>query len=41
MKDINFFKPYLGKNKEKINSQKIYIWGNGNSWTFNNCKFWC
>lgn len=26
MKDINFFKPYLGKNQEKINS-KIYIYG--------------
>ena len=26
MKDINFFKPYLGKNKEKINS-KMYIYG--------------
>ncbi len=26
MKDVNFFKPYLGKNKEKINSQK-YIYG--------------
>lgn len=26
MKDINFFKPYLGKNKEKINS-KIYVYG--------------
>lgn len=26
MKDINFFKPYLGKNKERINS-KIYVYG--------------
>jgi type IV pilus assembly protein PilN len=26
MKDINFFEPYLGKNKEKINSKK-YIYG--------------
>ena len=26
MKDINFFKPYLGKNKEKINAQ-MYIYG--------------
>ena len=26
MKDINFFKPYLGKNKEKINS-KMYVYG--------------
>jgi type IV pilus assembly protein PilN len=26
VKDINFFKPYLGKNKEKINS-KMYIYG--------------
>ena len=26
MKDINFFKPYLGKNKEKINSQR-YVYG--------------
>lgn len=26
MKDINFFKPYLGKNKEKINL-KLYICG--------------
>lgn len=26
MKDINFFKPYLGKNKEKINTN-IYIYG--------------
>lgn len=26
MKDINFFKPYLGKKKEKINS-KIYVYG--------------
>lgn len=28
MKDINFFKPYLGKSKEKINS-KMYIYGSG------------
>lgn len=28
MKDINFFKPYLGKHKEKINSKK-YIYGSG------------
>lgn len=26
MKDINFFKPYLGKNKERI-SYKIYVYG--------------
>ncbi|CUU50164.1 PilN domain-containing protein [Clostridium beijerinckii] len=26
MKDLNFFKPYQGKNKEKINS-RIYIYG--------------
>lgn len=26
MKDVNFFKPYLGKNKEKINF-KIYVYG--------------
>jgi type IV pilus assembly protein PilN len=26
VKDVNFFKPYLGKQKEKINSQK-YIYG--------------
>lgn len=26
MKDINFFKPYLGKNKEKINSKR-YVYG--------------
>ena len=26
MKDINFFEPYLGRNKEKINS-KLYIYG--------------
>lgn len=26
MKDINFFKPYLGKKKEKTNS-KIYVYG--------------
>lgn len=26
MKDVNFFKPYLGKNKEKINYQ-IYVYG--------------
>lgn len=26
MKDVNFFKPYLGKNKEKINL-KIYVYG--------------
>ncbi|MCE5221059.1 MAG: PilN domain-containing protein [Clostridium sp.] len=26
MKDINFFKPYLGKKKEKINSN-IYVYG--------------
>lgn len=26
MKDLNFFKPYLGKSKEKINS-KMYIYG--------------
>jgi len=26
MKDLNFFKPYLGRNKEKINSQR-YVYG--------------
>lgn len=26
MKDLNFFRPYLGKNKEKINS-KMYVYG--------------
>jgi type IV pilus assembly protein PilN len=26
MKDINFFKPYLGKNKEKINAKR-YVYG--------------
>ena len=26
MKDINFFKPYLGKNKERINSQ-MFVYG--------------
>lgn len=26
MKDINFFKPYLGKSKEKVNS-KMYVYG--------------
>ncbi|OCA96740.1 PilN domain-containing protein [Clostridium beijerinckii] len=26
MKDLNFFKPYQGKNKEKINS-KLYVYG--------------
>lgn len=26
MKDVNFFKPYLGKDKEKVNS-KMYIYG--------------
>lgn len=26
MKDLNFFRPYLGQNKEKINYQ-IYVYG--------------
>jgi len=26
MRDLNFFKPYLGQNKEKVNS-KIYVYG--------------